>query len=291
MKILSLILRIVIGSLFLLSGFSKLVNVQEFFNIALQYGIGMMAYLSVLIPPVEILLGLALIIGYRTGISGLITSLVTLVFTMFFIYGSFFGKVDDCGCFGSVLKLNMPAWSIYIRNLIIIIGGFMIYNVNDNTHRTWQISIIATLSMLVFTASGISMVSPFYSPEKIDFFIGKPLPIEISKTLKLNSRQTYALFIFSPKCAHCWDATANVMSLKQSGYVDEVIALTSDEWRRDVNSVYQRKFNTDFDFHYVNEKVFSKNFEKLPRVLIVKNLLLADVLGPTVPSGYTLTQH
>lgn len=282
------LLRIIIGVLFLISGISKIINVQEFIQIISTYQLGALSYIGVLIPPVEILLGLAFLLNLNLRSTTIYAMLLTTIFTMVFVYGNNFSNVKDCGCFGSIIALKLPVWLFYCKNLLILLCCYFIYRSSNDQFKVWHYRLLAFCAIIVFTASGISLTNPFYKSDVSEELVGKNLSKTIFSNLNLDKDKTYALFVFSPLCSHCWDATANMMSWKASGYVDEVIAITSLDQKDKVNTIYEPKFHTSFSFHYLKTNQFEQSFPKFPRVLLVKNHIITNISGPTISTGYLL---
>ena len=61
-------------------------------------------YLSVFFCALEVLLGLAMLIGWNIRLTVAITAALILFFTFLTGYSAYFNKVTDCGCFGDFLK-------------------------------------------------------------------------------------------------------------------------------------------------------------------------------------------
>jgi hypothetical protein len=102
------IVKVIIGLLFLISGFLKLPDLKGFFVIFVQYGIlkGTLARIAAYsFPFVEIIVGIALLTSnYEFFFSG-IAFLMLLVSTLgiiFVLYSK--KKIDNCGCFGTSIK-------------------------------------------------------------------------------------------------------------------------------------------------------------------------------------------
>jgi uncharacterized membrane protein YphA (DoxX/SURF4 family) len=89
-------------------------------------------YLSVFFCALEVLLGLAMLIGWNIRLTVAITAALILFFTFLTGYSAYFNKVTDCGCFGDFLKLK-PWHSFYkdlvLSGLILIMIAGMKHNV------------------------------------------------------------------------------------------------------------------------------------------------------------------
>ncbi len=122
MKPLVNIARILVGVLFIFSGLVKAIDplglaykMQEFFEVWASEGImkGMMHWLneqalmfSLLMITLEVVLGVALLLGWRTKLVSWLLLLLMLFFTFLTSYVLFSGKIKACGCFGDCIPLT-----------------------------------------------------------------------------------------------------------------------------------------------------------------------------------------
>ncbi|NDE30254.1 MAG: hypothetical protein EB076_09345, partial [Flavobacteriia bacterium] len=74
-------------------------------------------HLSVFFCALEVLLGLAMLIGYEIKVTVIITALLIGFFTFLTGYSAYFNKVTDCGCFGDFLKLE--PWTSFKKDLVL----------------------------------------------------------------------------------------------------------------------------------------------------------------------------
>ncbi len=122
MRIVTNISRIIVGPLFIFSGLVKAIDplglaykMQEFFEVWAADGImkGMMMWLnehallfSVLMIALEVVLGVALLLGWRIKSVSWLLLLLMLFFTFLTSYVLFSGKIRTCGCFGDCIPLT-----------------------------------------------------------------------------------------------------------------------------------------------------------------------------------------
>lgn len=122
MKLATNIARILVGSLFIFSGLVKAIDplglaykMQEFFEVwaADGYLPGLMNYFntqalwfSILMIALEVVLGVALLIGWKKNLVLILLFLLTLFFTFLTSYVLFSGKIRACGCFGDCIPLT-----------------------------------------------------------------------------------------------------------------------------------------------------------------------------------------
>ncbi len=137
------IVRMIVGVLFILSGFSKLIDPhgleykmfefcevlsKDFFGGMWSFFAAHALALSVTMIAFEIIAGFALLIGYRFRLFSFLLLLLTLFFTFLTAYALF--RVDasgntvikECGCFGNCVKLtnNETFWKDVILTILII---------------------------------------------------------------------------------------------------------------------------------------------------------------------------
>lgn len=96
------VIRILIGILFLYSGFFKAMAPDSFVKIIMQYNIvpEMMApYLAIVLPYIELMLGLFLFVGFRIRTISFIGFFLMLAFTIGLSVNVVRGASFDCGCF------------------------------------------------------------------------------------------------------------------------------------------------------------------------------------------------
>ena len=122
MKLFVIISRILVGTLFIFSGLVKAIDplglaykMQEFFEVwaADGYFKNVMEWLhnyatgfSIFMITLEVVLGVALLIGWQKKITAWLLFLLTLFFTFLTSYVLFSGKIRACGCFGDCIPLT-----------------------------------------------------------------------------------------------------------------------------------------------------------------------------------------
>ncbi|MCE5231214.1 hypothetical protein LLG95_16685 [bacterium] len=112
-----------LGSIFLLSSIAKAIEVQSFAMLISYFNIirnpTLVTAIAIFIISIEFLLGLVMIISKHFRVECLKLSLAILIFfTGIIVYGWLFKGLEDCGCFGSFIKIS-PIASI-IKNVIMI---------------------------------------------------------------------------------------------------------------------------------------------------------------------------
>ncbi len=123
--------RILIGLVFILSGFSKITKPQSFAVIIDAYGLvpsGLTIIVAVFLIIVELLAGFALLLDLKGGLTTI--SLLLVVFMSILGYGIWMGLDVDCGCFGPE-DIEAEAFhglrSALYRDFLILAGIVYLY--------------------------------------------------------------------------------------------------------------------------------------------------------------------
>ncbi len=109
-------------------------------------------YLSVFFCALEVLLGLAMLIGWNMRLTVAITAALILFFTFLTGYSAYFNKVTDCGCFGDFLKLK--PWHSFYKDLVL--SGLILVMIAGIKHnvpwfsKPFGLKLMGVLSVLTF---------------------------------------------------------------------------------------------------------------------------------------------
>ncbi len=116
------LVEVLLGILFIYSGYTKLNNIFEFALTVAKYGIlplKIINIFSLILPFLEIFSGLFLITGFLR--EGAYFSLIFLIFifTVAILYVIINGKLFECGCFEIFGRESKTGFIALLRNLII----------------------------------------------------------------------------------------------------------------------------------------------------------------------------
>jgi uncharacterized membrane protein YphA (DoxX/SURF4 family) len=132
-KILQHTARILVGALFVFSGFVKAVDpmgsaikFDEYFE-AFHWGFlsGFGLYLGILLAAAEFAMGLCLLLGVKMKTSAWAALLFMIFFTGLTFYSALASPVSDCGCFGDAVKLTN--WQTFWKNVILLVPVIFIF--------------------------------------------------------------------------------------------------------------------------------------------------------------------
>ena len=129
MKYLVGLSRILVGVLFIISGFIKLndpvgfsFKLEEYFSqgvLDLPFLEPYALAISIFVVVFEVLLGVMLLIGFRVKFTVWSLLLMIIGFTFLTFYSAYFNKVTDCGCFGDAIKLT--PWESFTKDIILLV--------------------------------------------------------------------------------------------------------------------------------------------------------------------------
>lgn len=124
---------IVVGGLFIFSGLIKLndpvgtaIKLEEYFEVfSADFSSVFLAlkpyalYFSIFLSSLEVVLGVALLVRWRTKLVLWLLFLLTLFFTFLTFYSAYYNKVTDCGCFGDFIKLT--PWQSFSKDVVLLV--------------------------------------------------------------------------------------------------------------------------------------------------------------------------
>jgi uncharacterized membrane protein YphA (DoxX/SURF4 family) len=127
MKITANISRILVGLVFVFSGFVKGVDplgftfrTEDYF---IAYGMDwaspLSLFLTIFLCTIEFTLGVALLLNLRLKSLSWLLLLMMIFFTILTFWDALYNPVPDCGCFGDAVKLTN--WETFYKNVVLII--------------------------------------------------------------------------------------------------------------------------------------------------------------------------
>lgn len=146
MKLLRIICRVLVGMVFVYSGFVKGIDPFGYaYKIHDYFAAFHLSFLQVLDMPLsvffssaEFLLGIALILGLRRKIASWALLLFMSFFTILTLILALFNPVSDCGCFGDALILSN--WQTFFKNIILLLPTLIIFLSRNKYQETDKIT-------------------------------------------------------------------------------------------------------------------------------------------------------
>ena len=124
-QLLIVIVRLLIGGIFFISGLLKVIHPDAFRETLSSHGLfstGTIHLISLVLPTVEIAVGLLFALGFRTKITGRIIILLLVLFTIEASFAFALGSVVDCGCFPTEGASEPIGVKFFVRNGLLILS-------------------------------------------------------------------------------------------------------------------------------------------------------------------------
>ena len=135
MKAIVSVARVLVGVLFIFSGFIKLndpvgfsYKLQEYFSepvLDIPFLIPFALIIAIMLVIFELVLGIMLLIGYAPKFTSWSLLLMIIFFTFLTFYSAYFNKVTDCGCFGDAIPLT--PWESFYKDVILLVLILIIF--------------------------------------------------------------------------------------------------------------------------------------------------------------------
>lgn len=205
MKYIRIAARILLGLVFIFSGFVKgidpmgsAIKFAEYFEtFHLTWLTSSALFLSILQSTAEFLIGVALLVGLRMRI----TAWAALLFMGFFLILTFYialaNPVTDCGCFGDALVISN--WQTFYKNIILM--GFAIFIFYSRNLYKPYAGPMAEWSLVAFFAvigAGIFMYCYLHLPimDFRPFRIGTHIPTKMLLPANAKAPQVEMIFYY-----------------------------------------------------------------------------------------------
>jgi uncharacterized membrane protein YphA (DoxX/SURF4 family) len=133
--ILIVIIRLIIGGTFFISGLLKVIHPGEFRKTLSTHSLfstGTIHLISLVLPYVEIAVGLLFALGFRIKVSGRIIICLLILFTIEGWFAFALGSVVDCGCFPAKGGGEPIGVSFFLRNGLLILSSLWVTEGQSN---------------------------------------------------------------------------------------------------------------------------------------------------------------
>ena len=282
-----IILRVILGTIFIISGMMKVLDARSFMETLPLYSLPpWFIPLGALVPPLEAAIGVALIAGTALCVTALATLGLLTGFCVLLVVGIAGGELNDCGCFGPALEQSPQ--SALLRNIMLMLlaGVIWYYHRGSRTiWRPWQVGSLVAILLVLGTITGYTIHAPRLDSSSAragEFFpdegFGKLAP-------ELTGRQL--VYVFATDCPDCWNAAANVKALA-ADTTYAVFGLTASDpheigW-------FANEFDINFKVYSYNPKLFGAAFRTLPALYYLEDGIIIGKVEGEVPAPKTLEE-
>lgn len=163
-RIIELFSRIIVGTVFIFSGFVKAVDplgytykLTDYFEaFSIDFFNPLAMPLSFFISALEFAVGMALLLNILKRFTSWLMFSIMIYFTGLTLIVAITNPISDCGCFGDAIKLDN--WTTFYKNIVLLGLTFPILYINDFKNRVYHLRTQRILWGAFFTFSiGISL--------------------------------------------------------------------------------------------------------------------------------------
>ncbi len=182
LPVLTHIARILVGGLFIFSGFIKAndplgfsYKLKEYFEV-FQGDTGLSLFeafahialpLAIIICASEIILGFLLIMGYKRDLTLWLLFAQIAFFTFLTFYSACYNKVTHCGCFGDFLKLK--PWESFWKDIALLILITLLFAGRENINQLFSPMVSSVLLLIGIVLSFGFPVYAYRNLPPLDF--------------------------------------------------------------------------------------------------------------------------
>jgi len=178
--VLTTLMRLVVGSVFVFSGFTKAVDpwgtcykISDYFTaMGLERWGSTALFVAVSLAALEFMLGIALVVGAYRRSAPWLALILMLVMTPVTLWLAVTGAVPDCGCFGDALHLSN--WATFGKNLLLTAGVIYLILFNTSVRSIYGPAVHWIVMVLSFAVVMAVAYYGYFTQPLIDY---RPYPV------------------------------------------------------------------------------------------------------------------
>lgn len=219
-----------LGIMFVLAGTLKVGDPWSFLGSLPAYGIPPVLRLpvTVLMPTIEVVLGVMLLAGWRTRLASSVAAGVLATFAGVIAWGWAAGTLQECGCFGPMLQRTPPqALAQDAVFIAMAVFGMMWAPKTKMEFTRFRLGTLATAAVISVAMIGSSLWADTLTLEErilaAEPTVGTAMPS--LEDLDLPNRDVF-LYLFHPDCIHCVRNGPRMAEIAADPGLPEVIGIT-----------------------------------------------------------------
>jgi hypothetical protein len=287
--------QLLIGLVYLVSGAIKVWEPVLFYWEAIPYvqmlGFGrdsswqLVAKSAVWLAPIEVGLGVGLMLNWRPKVILPISTLLMAFFTGLMVYAWDIGASIDCGCFGTLVERS-PGEAAVEDAVMLAMLLLAWWRLRDSDMApwsgpwTWTNKVVVGLFAAALVLCGARFLPELERLEASDLKAGVRLIGLSPKGIDADlSEGKYLIEVFSPLCGHCIDAVPKINAMVEDGSLPRVIAMTNFAQDSPQLQEFKRRFNPQFDIATISLTDFFRltYAHGYPRLAYIKDGIVQSV--------------
>lgn len=285
----------IIGIFFIVSGVGKALDASAFSYLIYQYGFGYLMIVSPVIIIIEILVGLYLVLNINVKQNSLFAFIMLVIFTVSFGYAHFIHGINDCGCFGTLIHVNISPVYSFIRNFVLLFMSLIVWikypGVSFAPSILKKRLVLSVICLSIFITGYTYRLPSFimFNKDSHDFQDANIKDTELSKYINTSSDKKYLFFCFSYTCPHCWNSIENLRQfIQDKSTVDSVIVIaTGKEIDR---QLFEQSFQPDFEIRNIPEEDMDKLTDSYPTAFYSEHDTVKIIIKSVLPSPITFNK-
>lgn len=228
MKFITQLLRIFTGGLFIFSGLVKLndpmglsFKLHDYFApdvLDLPFLDPYTLPLALIVIILEVLLGVALLLGYQTRLTLVLLTGMIVFFTFLTFYSAYYNKVTDCGCFGDAIPLT--PWQSFYKDVILSVAILLLWVGKKNIRPVLTPNTtggVVLLSLLVCVGLAMQVLNHLPFIDFRAYAVGKNLVDGMKSAEELGLEPTRYGTVYTLKNS----SNGELMEVEGQRYIDE----------------------------------------------------------------------
>ena len=179
-RLLTVLMRLVVGGIFIFSGFTKAIDpwgtaykITDYLNaMGLEQWTDIALFIAVALAVLEFMLGIAFALGTYRRSTPVVALLLMLFLTPLTLWLAVTDAVPDCGCFGDAWHLSN--WATFFKNVLLLLGIIYLMLFNMSVKGVYGPAVHWVVATLAFAfVMAVAYYGYFHQP-LIDY---RPYPV------------------------------------------------------------------------------------------------------------------
>lgn len=296
---------VVVGLVFVVAGALKVYDPFSFYTQIRGYqivGHGIAKLMAFLLPPLELGLGLAAVIGFKRRWACLGMSAMLVMFLAATAHAWITGTTDNCGCFGEFIARSPKA--TFFEDLAFL--SLAVLGIPGKDHLTafrglnirsvFKLAAVAFVVLLSYGGSlwagalKISAGGRLKPGLHVSGWRLTELSVpgyEKKGRIPNLMKGTHLIILYSPLCKHCWLSVERVHQLSKIRKLDSVFGLAHDRGEKRFFALFvqhMKESKADYPLFTMPYKQYREMNQSVPKSVLIKTGVVRLVINGVPPA-------